>query len=50
MEPDLVEADEDLQNMPASAMVDVIHGLNQNDAWLTMAVNLMDGRGRKAIR
>lgn len=49
MEPDTVEADDDLQNMPASVMEGIIHGLNQNDAWLTMAKNLKDGRGKKAI-
>lgn len=50
MESDAVEAEDDLENIPANVMEDIIYNLNKNDAWMNLAKNLKDGRGKRAIR
>lgn len=50
MEPCVVEADDDLENMPASVMEDILCELNQNNAWLGLAKNLKDGLDRRVLR
>lgn len=50
MGSDAVEADDDLENIPATVMSNVIQELNHNGTWLSLAKNLKDRMGRRVIR
>ena len=50
MEPNVVRADQYLENVPYQVVEDIVHELSKNGAWLKVANNLERTIGKKVIR